>query len=206
MKRYLAEALLGASLTGCTVVKVQPIGANHRVENICIIQNPRVTVPDFVPVMQEGFSKHGITSEFVTNRAGGNCQYTATYNARRSWDFATYLSVAQISVQRNGQQIANANYHLRNKGGFALNKWASVRSKILPVMEELLAQLPKGSAMATGTAPAAEQGTPVQLTNADPPATTELAVKLAQLKDAYDAGLLTQEEHDAKRKELIQQL
>jgi hypothetical protein len=205
MKKLLAMISVGLALTGCTVVKVRPIDGNHRVENICIINNPRVTVPDFVPVMQEGFGNHGISSQLVTNR-GGNCEYTATYNARRSWDIGTYLSVAQIWVQRNGQQIANADYHLKNKGGLALNKWASVRSKMLPVIEQLLVKLPKGGGGQIAAAQPAAQGTPVQATNADPPATSELAVKLAHLKDAHDAGLITKEEHDAKRKELLEKL
>ena len=52
----------------------------------------------------------------------------------------------------------------------------------------------------------AVEGSMVQVSNATPPVTSELAVKLAHLKDAYDAQLISREEYDAKRKALIDNL
>lgn len=207
MHKLLSIALILVSVgaTGCTVVKVQPIGADHHISHICIQNNPRVTVGDFVPVMQEGFNNHGVTSQVVSGSGGPGCDYTATYNARRSWDFSTYLSVAQIAIQRDGRQIANANYHLRNKGGLSLTKWASVRSKILPVIDELFAKM-KPAGVVSASSAGAEKETSAAVANADAPANSALAVKLAHLKDAHDAGLITKEEHEAKRKELIDRM
>ena len=210
--RLAIAGLLLAVASGCTAVRVQPISADHTVDHICIQHNPKVQVSDFVSVMQEGFTKYGITSQVINGNASRGCGYTATYTARRTWDITTYLSQAQIDVQRDGRQIATAHYHLRGKGGFALNKWAGTRSKILPVMDQLLAKVKtdgqgKTLVSAAPTAmPEPAEAAPVRVVNADAPANSELAVKLAHLKDAYDAQLISQAEYDAKRKELIDRL
>ncbi len=49
-----------------------------------------------------------------------------------------YLSHADLRLLRSGQEIANAQYHFRAKGGFALTKWAGTKSKMDPVIDELL--------------------------------------------------------------------
>lgn len=50
-----------------------------------------------------------------------------------------YLSHAELQLHRAGQQVASAEYHLRGKGGFSLTKWAGTKSKMDPVIDELLA-------------------------------------------------------------------
>ena len=49
-------------LAGCTTVDVRSIAAAAKVDKICIQFNDDVNVDDFVPVMQEDFFNHGITS------------------------------------------------------------------------------------------------------------------------------------------------
>jgi hypothetical protein len=202
----IGVVLAAAALTGCTAVRVQPISGDHQVNHICIQNNPKVTVSDFVQVMQEGFNKHGISSEVINSDGKPGCGYTASYTARRTWDITTYLSLAEINVQRDGRQIASAHYHLRGKGGFALNKWASTRTKILPVIDQLLAQVRSGRQAVSAAVAAPAEATGVQVSNADVVPSTDPAVKLARLKDAYDANLITRDEYDAKRKELIDKL
>lgn len=188
-------------LTGCTAVTVKPIPADSLIEHICIQANPRVTIRDFVSVMQEGFTNHGITSQYVTGSLPSGCEYSATYTARRSWDLATYLTEAQIDVLRDGRQIASANYHMKGKGGLSPTKWAGTRSKILPVIDELFAQVPRREYVPrASTAAAATAVTPEPTTAKTPPALSE---KLSTLKDAYDVGLITKDEYETKRKALI---
>lgn len=50
----------------------------------------------------------------------------------------TYLSHAELRIEKNGRQIAYAEYHLVGKGGLSLAKWASTKEKISPVIDELL--------------------------------------------------------------------
>jgi hypothetical protein len=49
-----------------------------------------------------------------------------------------YLSHAELRLLRAGTEIASAEYHLRAKGGFSVTKWAGTRSKMDPVIDELL--------------------------------------------------------------------
>jgi hypothetical protein len=198
--------VLSAALGACTSVKVQPVSADNRIDHICIQENPRVQVGDFISVMQEGFQKHGITSQLFKENAPPKCRYTATYTARRTWDMAMYMPDAQIDILRDGRQIASANYHLKGKGGLALNKWASTRSKILPVIDQLLAQVEPSSRVATAV-PEESASAPMVMPTVGPnPPSSELARKLSELKDAYEARLITKEEYDEKRKALIAEL
>ncbi|MEJ0086440.1 MAG: Sbal_3080 family lipoprotein [Pseudomonadota bacterium] len=201
--------LIGSfALGGCTSVRVQPVSAEHKITHVCISDNPRVMVGDFVDVMREGFQKYGITSQVITGSMAPGCPFTSEYTARRTWDLAMYMTDAQIDILRDGRQIATANYHLKGGGGFSLNKWANTRTKILPVMDQVLAQVvrPSGPSIAT-----ANPDVPVSLNEssaraADPAPTSELTRKLSDLKDAFDVGLITREEYESKRKDLITNL
>jgi len=125
-------------VVGCTSVKVQPVDPSLPILHVCIRQNPQVQVSDFLQVLQEGFERHGIGTEVYYGNRPRHCEYILTYTARRSWDLKTYLSLAELRLQRGGQQIASADYHLRAKGGLALTKFAGTKSKMDPVIDELL--------------------------------------------------------------------
>lgn len=106
---------------------------------MCIEENPKVQVSDFVPVLQEGFARHGIETQLYAKIPREQCAYVVTYTARRSWDMAPYLSTAEIVILGPRRQtLAKANYHLRGKGGLSLMKWQGTKSKIDPVIDELL--------------------------------------------------------------------
>lgn len=133
-------ALLACLLAGCTSVTVTPLPANVR--TVHIRTNPEVTVGDFVPVMTDGFHRHGIAVQTLPAGAAAGDYYVVDYTARRSWDVTTYLSQAEITVTHRGDRVGYAEYHLRGKGGMAVTKWAGVKSKIDPVMDELLQNHP----------------------------------------------------------------
>jgi hypothetical protein len=128
------------SLVGCTSVTVEPLPAG--VKEVAIRDNPKVTVPDFVDVLRDGFHRHGIRTKLIAEQASAGDDYVVSYVALRSWDIGTYLSKAEIWVSHKGDPAGHAEYHLRNKGGLALNKWAGVESKMAPVMDELLVRYP----------------------------------------------------------------
>jgi hypothetical protein len=166
---YLKQStILGSSiLVGCTSVTVMPLDSSHKVQKVCIRENPKVTVSDFVTVVRNGLSRHEIDSEFIPfnpqnttvpleepeesnydryymyiTKLPDTCDFSLAYTARRSWDIGTYLSVADIEVSDKTSLIASANYHLIRKGGFSLFKWQGVETKMAPVMDELLQQYP----------------------------------------------------------------
>lgn len=125
-------------LGGCTATRVTPL--KTAADQMCIEENPKVQVSDFVPVLQEGFARHGIQTQLYSKIPRADCPYVVTYTARRSWDMAPYLSTAEITILGPRRQtLAKASYHLRGKGGLSLMKWQGTKSKIDPVIDELLA-------------------------------------------------------------------
>jgi len=91
-------------------------------------------------VLKEGFARHSIAtsvySESATKPTG--CEYVLTYTARQSWDFAPYLSQAELWLEKDGREIGYAEYHLVGKGGLSLMKWEGTKTKMDPVIDDLL--------------------------------------------------------------------
>lgn len=131
-------------LTGCTTVDVKSVDKVHAVQHVCIEDNPRVDDPDLRPSIESLFHDHGITTEVYTEVPPENCKVTLKYIGVRSWDFAYYLSYAVVRLYKDEERIGYAEYRLRVQGGFALNKWDSVESKMKPVVDQLLVQYRKG--------------------------------------------------------------
>jgi hypothetical protein len=125
-------------LTACTAVQVTPINKDLALKNVCIQKNNKVTVHDFLPVVRDGFERHGISNTVFQEQKPNNCDAVLTYTALRSWDVSTYLSHAELELYKNDIKIASATYHLNGKGGLDLTKWKSVKSKMDPVIDELL--------------------------------------------------------------------
>jgi hypothetical protein len=137
MRRYIAIASL--VLGGCTAVTVRPVDKTLEIKRVCIQDNPKVQVSDFVTVVRDGFDRHGIATEVITGAPASNCSAVLTYTALRSWDLSPYLSHAELRLEKEGRQLAYAEYHLRGKGGYSLMKWQGTKAKMDPVIEQLLA-------------------------------------------------------------------
>ena len=148
MQKILAAVLL-LGLSGCTAVDVMPVDSSIKLNHVCIEHNTRVQVGNFVSVLQNGFDRHGITTEVVPGDAARRCEFVLYYTALRSWDISPYLSHAELRLRRNRHLIASADYHLRGKGGFSLTKWSGTESKIGPVVDELLSGYQSGKAVDT---------------------------------------------------------
>lgn len=136
MNRSIVVAVL--MLAGCTSVTVKPVELSVDLKHVCIQENPKVLVSDFVDVIRDGFDRHGISTEVFSGPTPANCEYVLTYTAIRSWDLSPYLSHAELRLEKGGRRIAYAEYHLKGKGGFSLTKWQGTRTKIDPVIDELL--------------------------------------------------------------------
>lgn len=132
--------LLLIIITGCTATQVTPLDKSYNVSHVCIEDNPKVIVGGFAQTTSDIFQDHGITTEMFSGQRPDHCDFKLTYTALRSWDLSPYLSHAELRLFKGNERIAYAEYHLRGGGGFALNKWASVESKMTPVVNELLAE------------------------------------------------------------------
>jgi len=137
-KSYFAIILM--LLGGCTQITVEPLSVSLNVSHICIKENPKVIVPDFLSVVQKEINECGITTKVYKEvTANDGCSAILTYTARRSWDMGTYLSHAELIIEdEKRKQLSKAVYHLIGKGGFSLMKWQGVETKMKPVMDEML--------------------------------------------------------------------
>ena len=145
MKSFLIAVLGILCLAGCTSIDVTPLQYDAKIKEIYLIDNPKVIVDDFVPVMERYFAQYGIglrrVSEFTQLRSN---QYGIRYSARQSWDFTTYLSDAFVNVYKGNMLVAEGKYHLI--GGsfcFSFFKWQGTETKMKPVYEELMKNFPK---------------------------------------------------------------
>jgi hypothetical protein len=130
--------ILQFSLCGCTAVDVRPVPANQVIKAVSIVKNEKVAVDDFLDVLVAGFERHGIATKVIPEATDSANKYVVTYVAYRNWDMAPYLSNATINIEKDGEQIAHAEYHLKGGGGFSLMKWDSTKTKMDPVIDELL--------------------------------------------------------------------
>lgn len=137
-KNIILISVLSLLLSACTSVKIDPVSKSEKISHVCIQNNPKVTIGNFVPVIKAEMQNIGISSEvFHSTTTPKNCEYVMQYTALRSWDVTTYLSHAELFLYKNNAKIASAIYHLKGKGGFDFSKWRSVKSKMTPVVRQL---------------------------------------------------------------------
>jgi len=143
MRKAGLIALSAVMLVGCTSINVRPVDGNRfKLVHVCIQNNPKVIISDFLQVLRDGIERHGLSTQvFEGYQAPSACEYIVTYTARQSWDFSPYLSQALIEMRRGNELVARAEYHLRAKGGLSLAKWAGTESKMNPVIDEMLKNL-----------------------------------------------------------------
>jgi hypothetical protein len=139
MRLYEVIAVLSVCAgAACTTVHVQKVeGGSHPMRHVCIERNPKVAVADFVTVVEAGFRRHGIETEVFEGEPPPRCEYLLAYTATRGWDLAPYMDHAELWLKRGDEGIGYAAY--RHAGGFGLNKFAKTKSKMDPVLDELLA-------------------------------------------------------------------
>lgn len=125
-------------VAACTSVTVKPVDSSAGILHVCIQVNPQVKVQDFVPVLQDGFDRHGIGTEIISGRRPHRCEYALTYTALRSWGMSAYLSHVELSLQKGNDQVAYAEYYIKGNGRFSLTKWAGTKSKVDPLIDRLL--------------------------------------------------------------------
>jgi hypothetical protein len=130
--------LVVSCLCACTSVTVRRPDPNLSIKHVCIEENAKVWVSDFLPVLRDGFNRHGIRTNVYSGTKPGDCDSVLTYTALQSWDIVPYLSHAELWLTKDGRQIGYAEFHLIGKGGFSLMKWQGTKTKMDPVIDELL--------------------------------------------------------------------
>ncbi|WP_414135613.1 Sbal_3080 family lipoprotein [Azoarcus olearius] len=129
-------ASIGAA--GCTHIDVTKMDARkHPLSLVCIEENPNASATDIVSVIEDGFQRRGILTAVYSGNAPSECEYSVWYLDEWGWDLAPYMRRAEIRLRRKAVTVARATYV--HSGGLALNKWAGTKSKLEPVIDQLLA-------------------------------------------------------------------
>ena len=127
-------------LSACTKVDVVPLDPSLDMQLVCIERNPAVRLGDFLNILEDGIARHGMQSQVFDGQKPESCEYVLKYTALQSWDMGPYLSHAELRIYKDNRQIASAIYHLQGKGGFSLMKWQDAKTKMDPVIDELLSK------------------------------------------------------------------
>ena len=143
MKKIIlfSMGLITLGLTACTSIQVKNQNGFEpkKMQQVCVIDNPKVTINGFNDSIVRSFARHNIkASVYPSNSKPMFCETTMTYTALRSWDLATYMSYAKFTLNKDGKIASEAEFRLRGKGGLALNKWRSIDTKIDELVDELL--------------------------------------------------------------------
>ena len=140
MNRILLPIAVALCLAGCTSIQVRPLPYDAQIKDIKLIENPKVIVDDFVPVMEQNFSQHGIAlKHFAESARIGENEYAIRYSAKRSWTVVPYLADAYVKVYKGDMIVAEGKYHLIGRSVcLSIFKWQSVETKMKPVFDELL--------------------------------------------------------------------
>ena len=122
-----------------------------------------------------------------------------------------YLNHAEFRLERNGAIIASGIFHLKGKGGLAFTKWKGTRTKLDPILDEMLREVSYDPRLASDAVPTNASGTsatdvPKPGTIADQSPGKSTADQLLELKKLLDAGAITPEEYATKKKVLIDKL
>lgn len=104
---------------------------------VCIVKNPRVTIANALPAIQNGFERRGVRTHLVEFSDDCPCAYTVEYSARRSWDAATYLRTAHVVLNKDKRPVARAEY---KAGPFTLTKWGRTEERLDTMVGELFSQ------------------------------------------------------------------
>jgi hypothetical protein len=123
-------------LSACAaVVEIRPIESTVAIQHVCIQENPKVAVGDFLQALRDGFDRHGISTEVFKDAKPANCEYMVTYVAYNKWELRVFLSDAEIRIERDGRYVASASLHY---GKWATGKDQSTKEKVEPLIDEML--------------------------------------------------------------------
>ena len=200
--RFIVCLIAAIAASACTSVDVRPVDPSLNVQHVCIQENRKVTLDGFIPMLEEGFARHGISTQVIPDHR--TCEYTLTYTALRSWDITVYLSHAELHLLHHGQEIATAEFHLNGKGGFAFTKFKGTRTKMDPVIDQLLAgyDLDPGDRIYNGMT-VVENVESTDAASGETIVSRDIYAELRQLDELRKQGIITDEEFEQEKRELL---
>ena len=217
-------------LTGCTTVqRVHKLGEG-KVSNICIGEHKEVR-EDVLKTIEEGLTRHGVKYRVipagykiidnlwrptVQNMNLVGCDAVLFYVANWTWDVTMYMHFANIWMLTPdlSTRLGDASYDSRA----SLKKYINAHNKIIELMDDLFAEYTNSSTLTTGhpeqlespvnIAKPAAVSPEIEKTNSAPVnhSSTTLSDKLRELQNLRKDGLITEEEYQQKKKELLDKM
>ena len=141
--------------TGAVAVSAISNGPSHSrntvyhehkaLDAVCVEYNPLTPDPDIAPALQAELRNHEIDSRiYEEGGAPSSCRFRITYTADIEWGtptfgdgYKSYLRDATLTLRdENGTVLSSSAYAL--DGPFQMGKWATIRSKLAPVVTALV--------------------------------------------------------------------
>jgi hypothetical protein len=198
--------------SGCTTKKIIPVETGLELKHVCI-ENGKETCFDgeMMGVIRDGFKRHGITTQIYNGDLQPECEFHLSYMCNRTWDMAQYMHHAELRLYNVQSEIGYAEYHLIGEGGLSLMKWEGTKTKMDPVIDELLISYPINSENLSihSTPKELKKTTQNNHSETSEESSSENASihkKLEDLKTIYEKKLITKEEYDKKKQELLDEL
>ncbi len=114
-------------------------------QNVCILLNPRLQLPDLLPAIQKKLKDHQVNSRvFELQTPRSDCDAWLKYAGAALWDtplfsdtLQPYLDSLHLSLERpDGRFMSRASFEMRPYMSAA--RWVSTERKIEPVIKSLL--------------------------------------------------------------------
>ena len=207
MIRRILPALILLTISACSITQtVDPV---HELDTnqVCIIENPQVR-EGFLAELQNALRAKNAQVQILGAEASTiDCLIVTTYIARWSWDLTIYMSYAEINVFRNGMVVGKALYDA-TKGGGRLDKFVDAEPKIRELVDQLFpSDFPAASpdsevVNGTRTAP---QPSDQSTSYSDSESERDLYSEILKLDDLRQRGLITDEEYENEKRELLEE-
>ncbi|WP_010322057.1 Sbal_3080 family lipoprotein [Marinobacterium stanieri] len=137
IKKTAAIAVLAAVVTGCSIQQNVDTAHIEKGTTLCVIENMDVRL-GFLSAFKTALQTKGVQYRLVNAAAiPANCQWTASYTARWSWDLALYMSYAEIQIHKDGTLQGKALYD-STRGGANMGKFIDAETKVNELVEALL--------------------------------------------------------------------
>jgi hypothetical protein len=105
----LSILFFALALTGCTVpLTAYPPPAGTQIDQLCIIDNPKVFMKGFQPELKRQIETYGIKTQLWTDYNPEGCRYWLDYTANWRFDFAPNLVYAELNLYDRNTKIAYA--------------------------------------------------------------------------------------------------
>lgn len=128
-------------LCGCAINQhIVPLASNIYIQKIYIERNFDARFDPALALIEKKLEEKGIEYQIVNGSKLNDAEFHIDYGGEFTWDLKSYMSKFTINVYQNSRIIAGAEYNAK-AGGFRLDKFAGIESKVNPILDECFSNL-----------------------------------------------------------------